>query len=196
MCEQCGRPIERFGKRFCSPSCASRSRRTNLPKPCQYCCVDFTPKWSKSKFCSRECADAGRARKTTVPTDTCLECHKPLTLNQIQRRQLTCGRSCAQKYRLSRRPRKERITVGGYIFVWSPGHPFANSKGRVAEHRLVMEKHLGRYLQRHEQVHHKDGKRNNNDLSNLELWKHSQPSGVRARDYHCPGCNCGPVILN
>jgi hypothetical protein len=24
----------------------------------------------------------------------------------------------------------------------------------------------------------------------LELWKRSQPDGVRSKDYHCVGCRC------
>lgn len=32
------------------------------------------------------------------------------------------------------------ITNGGYITVYAPEHPCATKKGRVCEHRLVMEK--------------------------------------------------------
>lgn len=39
----------------------------------------------------------------------------------------------------------------------------------VLEHRYVMEQVLGRKLQPHEQVHHKDHDRFNNDPSNLEV---------------------------
>lgn len=50
------------------------------------------------------------------------------------------------------------------------------------EHRLVMEQHLGRKLLPKENVHHKDGDRLNNDISNLELWSTSQPPGQRVPD--------------
>lgn len=58
----------------------------------------------------------------------------------------------------------------GYILVKSPGHPFATKAGYVREHRLVMEAHLGRYLEPHEVVHHKDDDPSNNDIDNLKLF--------------------------
>lgn len=50
------------------------------------------------------------------------------------------------------------------------------------EHRLVMEKVLGRKLRKGENVHHRDGDRLNNDPDNLELWSVLQPSGQRVED--------------
>jgi hypothetical protein len=57
----------------------------------------------------------------------------------------------------------------GYIVVWNPDHPMARKNGYVAEHRLIMAKHLGRVLKSDEYVHHKNGNRRDNRIENLEL---------------------------
>jgi HNH endonuclease len=58
----------------------------------------------------------------------------------------------------------------GYILVYRPDHPDANSNGYIREHRLVMEQALGRRLDRHEVVHHRDRKhRSDNQIGNLRL---------------------------
>lgn len=68
--------------------------------------------------------------------------------------------------------------VKGYRMIWSKGHPYATKSHYVAEHRLVMESVLGRYLLRSEVVHHVDGNRQNNAPSNLMVFQ-SNPEHLR-----------------
>lgn len=68
------------------------------------------------------------------------------------------------------------VDPDGYVYFNIAG------RGGVFEHRLVMERHLGRELRRGENVHHRNGVRHDNRLENLELWITSQPPGQRVED--------------
>ena len=75
------------------------------------------------------------------------------------------------------------ISPQGYKFITVKGHPNAkNIQGRLAEHIVVMVNHIGRPLKCNENVHHKNGIKNDNRIENLELWHKGQPSGQRLDD--------------
>ena len=55
------------------------------------------------------------------------------------------------------------------------GYQIININGKKRrEHRLIMEKHLGRKLRSDEDVHHIDENRLNNNINNLEVMTKSE----------------------
>jgi hypothetical protein len=77
----------------------------------------------------------------------------------------------------------------GYVLVKNRKHPCCNSSGYVREHRLVMEKHIGRFLKRDEIVHHLNGIKDDNRIENLQLLKSHGKQKPQGFPLNCPQCN-------
>lgn len=83
------------------------------------------------------------------------------------------------------KPRGPKLPIpygDGYMAIWEPDHPNAMKQGYVQMHVKVMSDYLGRPLRKGENVHHKNGVRDDNRPENLELWVSKQPPGQRVED--------------
>lgn len=68
--------------------------------------------------------------------------------------------------------------------MYVPDHPRANNRGYVLRSRYVVEQDLGRYLEKDEEVHHKNGNKRDDRLRNLEVM--SKAEHAREHGYGNP----------
>lgn len=216
-CNGCGVAFKTKDKRqrFCGHACAAKAmharKQITTPGATDDLVNRNNPLFSLDPGGQWWYAPTGHAR-TRAYIETCSMCGNRFLASIFHRRRGKdwkphCSRRCGVRaaVKAGRKQRSghlhhrwtggKRVVRGGYVHVLAPNHPsLATSKRRyVFEHRLVMEQVLGRFLMPYEQVHHRNGIRDDNRPENLELWAHQQPSGQRVDEQHakhCPTCTC------
>jgi len=134
------------------------SHKCQIQKICKYCGKIFSVNCARVNsafYCSRSCSARG-----TLNTKG-----KHWTLSSETKSRMR-GKHSKEK---NGRWKGGRRYTRGHIYILMPNHPFATKQGYVFEHRLVMEKVLGRYLRPQEIVHHKNKIHDDNRPENLEL---------------------------
>jgi hypothetical protein len=115
-------------------------------------------------------------KNETCTVDNCDKKHRAKGMCQMHYRRVKLYEN------VNANPRGHKGMATTYKTVIRHGHPNANSKGVIYEHRLIMSEYLGRALLSNENVHHINGDRKDNRIENLELWSEMQPSGQRVEE--------------
>lgn len=139
---------------------------------CEKCGREFKA-WRSdrpSRFCSRECAPHGRV--AMKPSTECEYCGVLFRRYGGGHEARFCSRDCYLK------SNPKQVTDQGYIRIWAPDEPGAYPSGQILEHRLVMQKTLGRKLEDYETVHHINANRADNRPENLQLRSSKHGKGT------------------
>jgi len=167
---------------------------------CKICKCEFTSKRNPNQqTCSRSCNAKLQIQKRSAKfkPNNCIQCGKELRrLSHLK----FCSVKCSGEYH---RGDKHHNWKGskkhrdGYIYVLDRTHPFASNEHLVLEHRIVMEKWLRenkpnskylveinniKYLKKKAVVHHKNGIKDDNTVSNLGVY-HSQSEHIKKHNF-------------
>ena len=76
----------------------------------------------------------------------------------------------------------KKIRDDGYVAIYYPDHPDSTGEGYVMEHRLVMEREIGRRISKNEVVHHINHDRSDNRINNLRVMTASDHMSMHMKE--------------
>jgi len=80
--------------------------------------------------------------------------------------------------------KKPYTDKNGYELRYRPESPSANSKGFAHTHRVVAEQKVGGPIYEGRVVHHRDGNKQNNSASNLQVMSRNRHGKLHATKRH------------
>ncbi len=145
-----------------------------IETPCEICGKIVRHKPShKARFCSRDCQHKFQRFLPDAEPRACPTCGKVFTPIRKRWMQKFCSKPCGVPHwqaasKTQEVVEKRAIATGNAQRRKGCKDTYVKYRGRH-EHRVVMEKHLGRKLTFQDVVHHIDGNKKNNAIENLEL---------------------------
>lgn len=184
ICSECGVAYEKRADRvrtpdYCSLNCRKKANRVTAiaarQRKCEVCLNTFLPRPNQlragqGRFCSQKCNQAASLRNL----------HSPETRRKAREAWVRNGNAAKLREKIgpkNKQWRGGRFKSAGYFWLREPG-----SGRSKAEHRQIMEAHLGRALSPDEIVHHINHDKTDNRIENLTVMSRAEHMKVHAGD--------------